>query len=182
MKRIMKTVVASALVWFAYSVAAAEAPPAISTSPAQTQRSNDAATTVALRQRQLDFIAAPIKSAIDLQAYLAMMPKSLSPIEKLSPGAKRRFLDGLVFNENGLVGYDYADLATELPASDVYRLMSLFGAQRTVPLIRGLKVVGKQDELMFQYPEPLEDDHVGYRCIGGHSCIATGGMICMSGC
>jgi hypothetical protein len=182
MKRMMKIVAASALVWFAYSVAAAQVPPFISTGSAQTQPRNDAETTVALRQHQLDFIAAPIKSASDLQAYLALMPKALSPLEKLSPGAKKRFLNGLVFNENGLVGYDYSDLAAELPASDVYRLMSLFGAQRTVRLIGGLRVVGKQDALVIQYPDLPEDDHVGYRCVGGHNCIAHGGMICMSGC
>ncbi|MFC4525096.1 hypothetical protein ISN76_02505 [Dyella halodurans] len=182
MKSMMKIMAASALVWFAYSVAAAQAPPLTSTGSAQGKPRNDAASTVALRQRQLDFMAAPIKSAKDLQAYLAKMPKALSPIEKLSPGAKKRFLDGLVFNENGLVGYDYSDLAAELPASDVYRLMSLFGAQRTVPLISGLKVLGEQDALLIMYPDLGEDDHGDYRCIGGHNCVRTTGMICMTGC
>jgi hypothetical protein len=177
----LKIAAACALAPLAFTIPAAETPQLISTVSAKAQNV-DLATTVA-RQHQLDFIAAPIKSSSDLQAHLAMMPKALSPIEKLSPGAKRRFLAGLVFNENGLVSYDYSDLAAELPASDVYRVMSLFGAQRTVPLIKGLRTEGGADKLVTDIPvSGMEDDHESYQCIGGHNCKYSPGMICMSGC
>lgn len=146
----LKIVAACALASLALTVSSAETPQFTSTVSAKAQ-SVDLVATVA-RQHQLDFIAAPIKSSNDLQSYLTLMPKALSPIEKLSPGAKRRFLASLVFNENGLVGYDYSDLAAELPASDVYRVMGLFGAQRTVRLLKGLRTEGESDRFVTDVP------------------------------
>ena len=132
---------------------------------------------------RLDVLGASVRSASDLRIYLATTPRDLSPLEKLSPGAKRRFLASLFFNENGLVSYDYSDLAKELSASDIYRVLSLFGAQRTVPLIRGLRIETATDELPALQPyRRVIDDHEAYRCIGGHSCIHNPGMICMTGC
>lgn len=158
------------LTLLAFAAPAAETPQLTSPVSAKAQNA-DMTATVAWQQRQLDFIAAPIKSPNDLQAYLALTPKALSPIEKLSPGAKRRFIAGLVFNKNGLVGYDYSDLATELPASDVYRVMSLFGAQHTVLLIKGLRTERESDKFVTDTPVVgMEDDHESYQCIGGHNC------------
>ncbi|MBT2116382.1 hypothetical protein KK141_14105 [Dyella sp. LX-66] len=132
---------------------------------------------------RLDVLGAPIRSASDLRIYLSTTPGELSPLEKLSPGAKQRFLASLFFNESGLVSYDYSDLARELAASDIYRIMSLFGAQRTVPLMKGLRIQTVMDELSVTQPRlQMIDDHEAYRCIGGHNCVHTPGMICMSGC
>ncbi|WP_130617441.1 hypothetical protein [Dyella amyloliquefaciens] len=176
----LKIVAACALASLAFTVPAAETPQHTSTVSAKAQNV-DLVATVA-RQHQLDFIAAPIKSSSDLQSYLTLMPKALSPIEKLSPGAKRRFLASLVFNENGLVGYDYSDITAELPASDVYRLMSLFGAQRTVHLIDGLRVEGESDKVVEETSDMPMADHKDFRCVGGHNCAHYTSMICMSGC
>lgn len=132
---------------------------------------------------RLDVLGASIRSRSDLRIYLSATPRDLSPLEKLSPGAKRRFLASLFFNENGLVSYDYSDLARELVASDIYRLLSLFGAQRTVPLIKELRIETVMDELSVMQPYMrMIDDHEAYRCIGGHNCIHSPGMICMTGC
>jgi hypothetical protein len=142
-----------------------------------------AANPAQLDGAKRDFIGAQIKSSSDLRTYILVTPKDQSPFEKLSAGAKERFLAGLVFNENGLVGYDYSDLVSELGAADIYRLMSLFGAQRTVALIRGLRIETSEDATIGRLqPQVMMDDHENYRCDGGHTCIFNTGMICMTGC
>ena len=86
------------------------------------------------RRQILDFEMAPIKTSGDLAAYLRSANRG-SPLMALSPGGRQRFLDSLTFNENGLVSYRYEDLAQELTASQAYRVLSLFGAQRTTHLL-----------------------------------------------
>lgn len=149
-------------------------------------------TTAALaKQRQmqnrLDFLLAPIKSRDDLAQYLATTPKAQSPLELLSPGAKQRLLASLFFNENGLVSYDYTDLVNELSASQIYRVLGLFGVQRTTGLLKDIRVSSEADRLIvplkiFHTDPGMEGDHGGYRCVGAHNCIEHRGMICMMGC
>lgn len=101
-------------------------------------------------QRKLDLIAAPIKSKADLDRHMEVSAIIDSPINRLSPLARKRFLATLVFNENGLVSYGYADLVAELGAADIYQLMALFGAQRTVALIKGLHIGSGEDAAVAQ--------------------------------
>lgn len=96
---------------------------------------------------RLDHAVATIKSRADLDEYLMTVPARLSALAVLSSGARQRFAEGLVFNKHGLVSYDHSDIVTELSASEIYRLMSLFGAQRTVPLISGLRIESELDRL-----------------------------------
>ncbi|WP_266159975.1 hypothetical protein [Dyella silvatica] len=148
-----------------------------------------AAATAIAKQRQiqnrLDFLLAPIKSQDDLVRYLATTPKAQSPLEWLSPGAKQRLLASLFFNENGLVSYDYADLVNELSASQAYQVLGLFGAQRTMGALKGIRVSNEADRLVTPpviSQREMEDDHEGFRCVGPHNCSSYPDMICMTGC
>jgi len=73
--------------------------------------------------------AAPITSRAALDAYLRDTPPASSPLSWLTPGARRRFLDSLVYREHGLGGLSLADLRYELTREQAYTLLRLFGAQ-----------------------------------------------------
>lgn len=70
--------------------------------------------------------AEPIRSRAELDAWLARRP---SPLDLMTPGARARFLDGLAFNERGLVRISSAELEAELITDHVHQVMRLFGLQ-----------------------------------------------------
>jgi hypothetical protein len=70
---------------------------------------------------------AAIKSAADLDRYLKASTSSLSPLDRLTPGARERFLMSLQFGSKGLVGFDSTDLADELTQDQIRDVLALFG-------------------------------------------------------
>ena len=81
------------------------------------------------RNATLAMPAKPITSRAELNAYLRDTPPANSPLNWLTPGAQRRFLDSLVYREHGLGGMSLADLRYELTREQAYTLLRLFGAQ-----------------------------------------------------
>lgn len=81
--------------------------------------------------RHVDVVipAKPIASRAQLDVYVRDTPASRSPLSWLTPAARRRFLDGLVFHGRGLGGLYLGDLDYELTREQAYTLLSLFGAQ-----------------------------------------------------
>lgn len=73
--------------------------------------------------------AKPIATRAELDTYLRDTPPANSPLSWLTPDAKRRFLDSLVFQEHGLGGMNLGDLRYELTREQAYVLLQLFGAQ-----------------------------------------------------
>lgn len=71
-------------------------------------------------QRAGELLLAPVKSQFELGAYL--QSAKASPLDWLSPAAKRRFLASLTFNETGLTGFDYSDLRAELTVTQIHRV------------------------------------------------------------
>ena len=134
------------------------------------------------RLRGIDFAMAPVKSDADLAAYLRTAGRD-SPLMALSPAARRRFLDSLTFNENGLVSYQYQDIAQELTASQAYRVLSLFGVQRTTHLL-GARVEDAADAAVSAKPHvpQLMADHAKYKCVSPHNCYYSEFFICLTGC
>lgn len=133
------------------------------------------------RQADLNLATAPIRSRSDLFAYLRGVAAPVSPLSKLSPGARERFLASLTFNENGLTGFSYEDLRIELTATEIYRVLSLFGAQHDTALIGGVRIQSASDAQIMENPLP-PDDHEGYACVGRATCNTRPSFICMSGC
>jgi hypothetical protein len=81
------------------------------------------------RNAALAIPAKPIASREELDAYQRDTPPANSPLSWLTPGARRRFLDSLVYREHGLGGMSLADLRYELTREQAYSLLHLFGAQ-----------------------------------------------------
>ncbi|WP_045765602.1 hypothetical protein [Xanthomonas albilineans] len=69
----------------------------------------------------------PIRSQSQLDAYLRAHAGEPTPLDAFSPGARERFIDGLVFGRIGLSGFDTQDLA-QLTREQGRALLALFGA------------------------------------------------------
>ena len=135
-------------------------------------------------ERDLSVMLAPIRTEAALRKYLAS-PQSNSPFAPLSQGARTRFVQSLRFSEKGLSGYEYGDLQQELTATQIYRILSLFGVETSTSAIPGLKVQSKSDELILLrgklYNTTLRaaTDYPGYICGGKASCIKDERAICI---
>lgn len=122
--------------------------------------------------------ATPIRSTEDLSTYLRTAHDS--PLDRLAPDARQRFLDSLTFGEHELGGFQYTDLQT-LPPDDVYQILRLFGAERTAPMVLRDRFAGDVDNRAESWLRP-RGDHEGYYCHSPHSCMENKGWICMTGC
>jgi len=139
--------------------------------------SNPAEITGTIEQR-----FAPIHSEVQLQDYLGDIPAT-SPLLELSDEARTRFVSSLQFNHAGLVSYSFEDVQAELTATQAYRLLALFGAQRTLGLLPDLEIRTADDErVMHSLTPSLIIDHPGYECAGKSTCSISSSRICMQGC
>lgn len=143
-----------------------------------------------LLRRELSYALAPIKSSNDLESYLYDTAQSFSPLDRLSPSGKRRFLESLTFTERGLASYDFADLEAELSVTEIYQVLSLFGAQHTTPMIKGARVASDTDNAIISLVGPplcvslgCEGDRQASKCISPGTCQASStSFICTSNC
>lgn len=135
-------------------------------------------------QENLAFALAPIKSSIDLKLYLQATPEQASPLSKLSPDSRQRFLSSLTFNEKGITGYYYGDLVNELTASEIYQILSLFGEQNSTHLLKTVHVVTETDKLIMEQPvimlRPV--DHDNMECVKRATCGPRISYVCTGNC
>lgn len=73
----------------------------------------------------------PLRSAAALEAYLEANAGKPTPLDALSPLARKRFLESLRFGPEGADPYDYErhDLVRELVADQIRALLALFGIE-----------------------------------------------------
>lgn len=81
------------------------------------------------RPAAFEIPAKPISTQAQLDAYVRETPAQRSPLNWLTPAARKRFLDGLVFRGDGIGGLYVGDLSYELTREQAYTLLSLFGEQ-----------------------------------------------------
>jgi hypothetical protein len=167
-------------------------------SPRPLSQLADVTAALAQQDRQNNEIVsrlAPIQSAADLQQYQIDHARIGSPLDRLSPPAKRRFLSSLTFSDKGLASFSYADLQDELTPSQIYQVLSLFGVQRTASFARYARIETDTDRMILEAASvapqnctihsPLAGggcDHQGYRCIERATCAPAMQMICTSNC
>ncbi|GGY24921.1 hypothetical protein GCM10008098_18200 [Rhodanobacter panaciterrae] len=75
----------------------------------------------------------PIRSKAELTRYLQHIPLNSSPLDRLSPGGRKRFLDQLDFGQQGLRGLALDDLDSELTHPQIMQLLALFGEEKSAP-------------------------------------------------
>ncbi|WP_080928053.1 hypothetical protein [Xanthomonas albilineans] len=134
---------------------------------------------------------APIHSAEGLTEYLAKADAS-SPINLLSPAARKRFVESLRFNVSGVTSFRYSDIEAELSASQAYRLLSLFGLESKVSSMRKIRVDSEEDRAVSRaYPASAfipgrgqDPDHedMDKTCRPNNTCVESAGSMCTSEC
>lgn len=67
--------------------------------------------------------ASYIKSTADLEAHLQTAINS--PLDRLSPAARQRFISSMTFTEAGLASWENSDL-NALPSTDAAQILALF--------------------------------------------------------
>jgi len=139
------------------------------------------------QQRDVRLAMAPVRSRAQLAEYIARTPAAASPLARLSPHARDRFVASLVFNDKGLAGFRYADLEDELTASEAYRLLALFGAEDIVPRLTRLRVETPTDRMIMDGANSrmmplMSEDHINFNCVGRASCKYDPAYICMHSC
>lgn len=120
-----------------------------------------------------------IDTKAELDTFLAA--GKASPLDKLSPLARQRFVESLVFSDGGLGSYGYADLEAELTASEIHSVLAMFGVEGTTSMITGAKIKTSADEQIMLRPPPGAD-HDGYRCESRATCVTATFSICTSNC
>jgi hypothetical protein len=81
---------------------------------------------------EVDTRMAQVKSRAELDAYLREDSNQDHPLFALSEDRLRQFLGSLVFTERGLASFNASALEAELTATQIYRVLSLFGLDRSV--------------------------------------------------
>ncbi|WP_242629001.1 hypothetical protein ACQR53_03980 [Xanthomonas oryzae] len=115
-----------------------------------TYMEDAAAQLISKSDEQRDVIrkSAPVHSQAQLAEYLAKAKESDSPLNLLSPQARTRFVDSLRFNERGVTSFYYADIESELSRGQAYDLLSVFGLQDTLHVMRNIRVSNDRDRFI----------------------------------
>jgi hypothetical protein len=154
------------------------------------------AQTVDSNKRAFAYQLAPIKSLNDLNSYLAVTPSKKSPLNVLPASEKKKFLESLTFNENGLTGFNFQILKSNLNTSQTNKILALFGAQHLASVIHGNQPDAfRGSSLNSAHANPKNRispkffgddesiaDHIGYYCSGRSTCNSSASQICMSSC
>ncbi|WP_139120007.1 hypothetical protein [Xanthomonas graminis] len=91
---------------------------------------------VLLLQQEVELATAPVKSKEKFSLYFSATPSSV--FFKLPVSVQDSFRKSLVFTEKGLASYSYASLSDYLSVQQIYELLSIFGAQKTISSIPGI--------------------------------------------
>jgi hypothetical protein len=128
-----------------------------------------------------------IRSQSDLKRYLSATETSGSPLSALSSGGRERFLSSITFGAKGISGFRYAELQSELTASQIYDVLALFGAQKDVAIIPNVRAETVADRRVITRVATVSQhgggrDYRDYRCASRATCSTSPGDICTSHC
>ncbi|HEY4079938.1 MAG TPA: hypothetical protein VGM81_04510 [Burkholderiaceae bacterium] len=151
--------------------------------------------TKVLLERRIAGALAPVKTLATFYAHLNDGSSGMSAFARLPSASQSVFIANLTFNEKGLTGFNYRVLEDSLSVEEAYSLLSMFGVQHTVGLMRGLRAVSANDLLILQSVSRLQNqgavsptyirdlsDHQDYQCISRGTCESSGGRICTDNC
>lgn len=150
------------------------------------QMASDILIKDAARQHAIAQAVAPIRSRGDLDQYLATHKTIASPLDAFSPGLRQMFLSSLTFNEKGITGFRY-DVLESLRPTEIYKILSLFGAQGFTSQLSNVRIVTPTDSLIMS---PAGDGVIGigsdflegYRCASKGTCHTSTLDACTSNC
>lgn len=137
--------------------------------------------TMLIEQFELDFALAPAKN----HQQLYDLSGANSPLSLLSESAKQRFIESVKFTDNGVASFYLSDLEAELTYSQVYRVLSLIGAQSLITKVTGARIESRLDAMLakkgqVQSMSPIGEK--GYYCASKGTCRQEDGAICTKSC
>ena len=136
-----------------------------------------------LARRDIALALAKVRSSKDLSR---LDSDSRARIDKLSPKSRARFLASLTFSDKGLSGFDYTVLVNELTATDIYRILELFGQHHITSTLHGVRVDSSTDKLIMSMSKDplmkLRADHADMQCVSRGTCGPLTRYICTSNC
>lgn len=140
----------------------------------------DARVAREVEERELASKLAEVKSKEDLAEYVRKMPED-SALHALSDGGRERFLRSLLFTDRGLASFSYADLQAELTASQIYSVLTIFGAQHSTHAIKGLRIATDADRAVVSAAGELRPltDYYDRRCVLPATCRVSYTDICI---
>jgi hypothetical protein len=150
------------------------------------QMASDILIKDAARRHAIAQATAPIRSRGDLDQYLFTHKTIASPLDAFSPSLRQMFLSSLTFNEKGITGFRY-DVLESLTPTEIYKILSLFGAQGFTPQLTNVRIVTPTDNLIMSPPSGgvigigfdfLKD----YRCQSRGTCHVDNMAACTSNC
>ena len=71
----------------------------------------------------------------EVTQWLRLHPEAAAALERLSQGARQRFLRGLMVRDGAVVGFDPSELSAELDAQDSQAFLASFGLQEYAGMI-----------------------------------------------
>lgn len=132
-------------------------------------------------ERELAATLAPVKNRAQLEAYLREHRGASSPFHGLRPASLQRFSGSLAFNDRGMSSYDYTPLRRELTASQIFRILRVFGVEDSASRIPGMKVRSHADRLVVETHLRHSGHHDMY-CVASGSCAPRTGWVCTNHC
>lgn len=103
----------------------------------------------AATQKEIDLVMAPLQNRVDLQVMLS----DDSPLDALGDELTD-FVNSVVYRadcnhqQGTVVSFDQQILQDNLTASEIYRILSLFGLQSTISQYQGAEIVNDTDRLL----------------------------------
>ncbi|PXF64191.1 hypothetical protein DL796_03380 [Kangiella spongicola] len=132
--------------------------------------------------KELAWELAPAKTFDALEA----IAQRRSPLDALSLDAKKRFVESVIFTENGVGGFDYRDLELELTATEIYKILSLIGQQHVTPSLKKARIESESDKIIMFGKGPNTpgdgDFLLDYYCFQRGSCESSKNKACTSNC
>ena len=98
----------------------------------------------------------PLRSRKALDAYLANHASAHTPLDRLSPLARDRFMESLAFGRSGLAGFSTAELAYELSQDEVVQVLTLFGVEKYADMIESRIPAGSRIRASLVAAGPIE--------------------------
>jgi len=141
---------------------------------------------IQLNRQKLSFLTAPIQNRSDLEAYLSSNELDSTPLGYLPKDTVKPFIDSLVFTDQGLASFRYADVKGKLSPFEAYELLSLFGAERFAAAIYDeSQSVSEADKIALRVIRSDGDKDwfvEGYRCSDPGTCSTSIGNLCTNNC
>lgn len=122
--------------------------------PAASAQTRDTASTSGSEQHPTKpSTYVPIRNADDLHQHLQTVPRSESPLGRLSDAGLRRFIATLKFGHTGISSFSTAELENELADSQIRELLVLFDLGDYAAALDGLVVSSQAASLSEQWPK-----------------------------